>query len=130
MHKYHHGSRTFIVGLDHKSYSQYALEWGMNELFEDNDEIVILRVIDSSGLSADAVVTPEKAPLDGEKELKVYQVEAKRLLADVIRQNKDDKAVLILTCRTNVVQRRRGTCPREIPRPSPENGTTSKDPLT
>ena len=47
MNKYHHGSRTFIIGLDHKSYSQYALDWGMKELFEDNDEIVILRVIDS-----------------------------------------------------------------------------------
>ena len=39
-----------MLGLDNKDYSQYALEWGMNELFEDNDEIVILRVIDSSML--------------------------------------------------------------------------------
>jgi len=47
MYKYHHGSRTFLLGLDHKDYSQYALEWAMNELCEDNDELVILRVIDS-----------------------------------------------------------------------------------
>jgi hypothetical protein len=48
MYRYHQTSRTFLLGLDNKDYSQYALEWGMQELFEDNDEIVILRVIDSS----------------------------------------------------------------------------------
>ena len=47
MYKYNYTSRTFLLGLDYKDYSQYALEWGMQELFEDNDEIVILRVIDS-----------------------------------------------------------------------------------
>ena len=103
MNKYHHGSRTFIVGLDHKSYSQYALDWGMCELFEDNDEIVILRVIDSGLRILSSVLTPaEKAQLEGEKDLKAYQVEAKRLLADVIRQNKEDKAVCLhRACRTH-----------------------------
>ena len=48
MYRYHQTSRTFLLGLDHKDYSQCALEWGMHELFEDNDEIVILRVIDTS----------------------------------------------------------------------------------
>jgi len=47
MYRYHHSSRTFLLGLDHKDYSQYALEWGMKELFEDNDQIVILRVVDA-----------------------------------------------------------------------------------
>jgi len=47
MYRYHHTSRTFLLGLDNKDYSQCALEWGMQELFEDNDELVILRVIDS-----------------------------------------------------------------------------------
>ena len=50
MYRYHHTSRTFLLGLDQKDYSQYALEWGMNELFEDNDELVILRVIDSGNV--------------------------------------------------------------------------------
>ena len=47
MYRYHHTSRTFLLGLDQKDYSQCALEWGMQELFEDNDEVVILRVIES-----------------------------------------------------------------------------------
>jgi len=47
MYKYHSTSRTFLLGLDNKDYSQTALEWGMEELFEDNDELVILRVIDT-----------------------------------------------------------------------------------
>jgi len=56
MYRYHHSSRTFLLGLDQKDYSQYALEWGMKELFEDNDEIVILRVIDS-GISVTSAET-------------------------------------------------------------------------
>ena len=47
MYRYHQTSRTFLLGLDNKDYSQCALEWGMQELFEDNDEIVIMRVVDS-----------------------------------------------------------------------------------
>jgi len=47
MYKYLTTSRTFLLGLDNKDYSQCALEWGMEQLFEDNDELVILRVIDT-----------------------------------------------------------------------------------
>lgn len=47
MYRYHHSSRTFLLGLDQKDYSQYALEWGMQELFEDHDQVVILRVVDA-----------------------------------------------------------------------------------
>ena len=57
MYRYHHSSRTFLLGLDHKDYSQYALEWGMKELFEDNDELVILRVIDSGTILKNALLT-------------------------------------------------------------------------
>lgn len=102
MYRYHHTSRTFLLGLDNKDYSQYALEWGMKELFEDNDELVILRVIDS-GISkrGSSLRVAEKAQLESEGQggEKAYQVEAKRLLDSVIEQNKDEKAVCwVLFC--------------------------------
>lgn len=99
MYRYQATSRTFLLGLDHKDYSQYALEWGMKELFEDNDEVVILRVIDSGTYDARPGLTAaEKAQLESEGQdgEKAYQVEAKRLLDSVIEQNKDEKAVLRL----------------------------------
>ena len=39
-------SRTFLCGTDAKDYSEYALEWMIDELVDDDDEIVCLRVID------------------------------------------------------------------------------------
>ncbi|RMD42948.1 hypothetical protein DV735_g2230, partial [Chaetothyriales sp. CBS 134920] len=41
-------SRTFLCGTDEKDYSEYALEWLIDELVEDGDEIVCLRVIDKA----------------------------------------------------------------------------------
>lgn len=79
----------------------------MQELFEDNDQIVILRVVDAgtsrpldlssaSALSFETLLKiAEKSQVEsegrgGEKE---YQLEAKRLIDTVIEQNKEDKAV-------------------------------------
>src|SRR5579875_2192565 len=41
-------SRTFLCGLDANDYSEYALEWLIDELVDDGDEVVCLRVIDSN----------------------------------------------------------------------------------
>ena len=39
-------SRTFLVGVDEHSYSDYALEWLLNELVEDGDHVVCVTVIE------------------------------------------------------------------------------------
>jgi len=138
MYRYHHSSRTFLLGLDHKDYSQYALEWGMKELFEDNDELVILRVIDS-GAPSFSNPTPysiaEKAQLESEGHggEKAYQVEAKRLLDSVISQNKDEKAVIPhpSTRKSLIsVERHCRISSRAIPRSSAKNGTMRLPPPT
>ncbi|KAG0308549.1 hypothetical protein BGZ98_007635 [Dissophora globulifera] len=38
-------SRTFLVGTDLNDYSAHALQWVMNNMVEDGDEIVALRVV-------------------------------------------------------------------------------------
>ncbi|KAJ6441568.1 universal stress protein family domain-containingprotein [Purpureocillium lavendulum] len=39
-------SRTFMVGVDEHSYSDYAIQWLLDELVDDGDEIVCVRVIE------------------------------------------------------------------------------------
>ena len=39
-------SRIFMVGVDENSYSDYAIQWLLDELVDDGDEIVCVRVIE------------------------------------------------------------------------------------
>lgn len=81
----------------------------MQELFEDNDEVVILRVIESGKshfrwlyilLCGRRWRVAEKLQLESDIQgiEKAYQVEAKRLLDSVISQNKDEIAVYSSNC--------------------------------
>ncbi|EXJ90355.1 hypothetical protein A1O1_03454 [Capronia coronata CBS 617.96] len=80
-------SRTFLCGTDAKDYSEYALEWVLDELIEDGDEIVCLRVVEKDAKSA-SETTYERGK---------YRDEAQRLLDSVIRKNSsEDKAISII----------------------------------
>lgn len=63
-------TRTFICGTDAKDYSEYALEWTLDELVDDGDEIVCLRVV-----------------AEDSWEKRNYRQEADRLLQSVIAKN-------------------------------------------
>jgi hypothetical protein len=77
-------SRTFLCGTDAKDYSEYALEWMIDELIDDGDEIVCLRVIEKDD------------KIDIKPHLK-YRDEANRLLESVKHKNKtEDKAISIV----------------------------------
>jgi hypothetical protein len=39
-------SRTFMVGVDEKDYSDYALQWLLRELVDDGDEVICVRVLE------------------------------------------------------------------------------------
>lgn len=39
-------SRTFMVGIDENPYSEYAVQWLLDELVDDGDEIICVRVIE------------------------------------------------------------------------------------
>jgi hypothetical protein len=89
-HKDYHNtrrSRTFLCGTDQKDYSEFALEWLIDELVDDGDEIVCLRVVekDSSIASTSSV------------EAGRYRHEAQELLDSVIKKNShDEKAISLI----------------------------------
>ena len=79
-------SRTFLCGTDHNDYSEIALEWLLDELVEDGDEIVCLRVIDKdSKMNSDASVQAGR-----------YKVEAQKLLEHIQGKNKEDEKTISL----------------------------------
>jgi Universal stress protein family len=80
-------SRTFLCGADEKDYSEYALEWLIDELVEDGDEIVCLRVVES-----DSKVASGPSVRSGK-----YREQAKKLLDSVIKKNsQEDKAISLV----------------------------------
>lgn len=72
-------TRTFIVGTDAKDYSEYALEWALDELVDDGDEIVCLRVV-----------------AEDSAERRNYKKEAERLLESVIAKNAVERKAISL----------------------------------
>lgn len=86
---YHHSrrSRTFLCGTDQKDYSEFALEWLIDELVDDGDEIICLRAVDKdSKLVTDATVDKNK-----------YRQEAQKLLNQVVAKNaQEEKAISIV----------------------------------
>ncbi|TID25152.1 adenine nucleotide alpha hydrolases-like protein [Venturia nashicola] len=79
-YEYSKRSRTFLCGLDSNDYSEYALEWLIDELVDDGDEIVCLRVVD-----------PEiaKTSLPATK----YREEAEEIMKNMEGKNHENKAV-------------------------------------
>lgn len=50
-YKYSRRSRSFIIGYNDDEYSKSAMEWLLDTMVDDGDEIVALRVMDPSTLS-------------------------------------------------------------------------------
>ncbi|RHZ71297.1 hypothetical protein CDV55_107799 [Aspergillus turcosus] len=79
-------SRTFLCGTDQNDYSDFALEWLIDELVDDGDEIVCLRAVEKdSGLASDAEIEAGK-----------YHKEAERLFEQVIQKNSQDEKAISL----------------------------------
>ncbi|KAF4120365.1 Universal stress protein family [Geosmithia morbida] len=70
-------SRTFMVGIDGNTYSDYALQWLLDELVDDGDEVVCVRVIEK-----DVRVSP-----------KVYQEDAQGIMKSVLERNTANHAL-------------------------------------
>ena len=80
-------SRTFLVGADANEYSDFALEWLMDELVNDGDEIVCLRAVEKDSHIVN----------DANIEARMYRQEAEKLFHQAIRKNKqDEKAVSLV----------------------------------
>ena len=70
-------SRTFMVGVDEHAYSDYALQWLLDELVDDGDEIVCVRVMEKELRSND----------------KQYQDEARTIMQTILEKNGSNKAL-------------------------------------
>ncbi|GMF71448.1 unnamed protein product [Aspergillus oryzae] len=88
--------RTFLCGTDQNDYSDFALEWLIDELMDDGDEIVCLRAVEKdSTIASDAAIEEGK-----------YRQEAEKLFEQVIQKNsQDEKAIsLVLELAVGKVQ--------------------------
>ena len=79
-------SRTFLCGTDQNDYSDFALEWLIDELVDDGDEIVCLRVVEKD----------HKIASDASVEERRYRLEAEKLLESVIAKNSQDEKAISL----------------------------------
>lgn len=79
-------SRTFLCGTDQNDYSDFALNWLIDELVDDGDEIVCLRAVEKdSQMASDAGIEEGK-----------YRQEAERLFEQVIQKNSQDEKAISL----------------------------------
>ncbi|KAI9833670.1 MAG: hypothetical protein M1826_006761 [Phylliscum demangeonii] len=85
-YQYTRRSRTFLCGTDQNDYSEFALEWLIEELVDDGDEIVCLRVVDK-----DAKISSDASVAEG-----VYRTEAHKMLDHIISKNTDGKAISLV----------------------------------
>jgi hypothetical protein len=79
-------SRTFLCGTDQNDYSEFALEWLLEELVDDGDEVVCLRVIDN-----DSKINSDNSLEEGR-----YRIEAKKLMDHIIAKNKNEEKSISL----------------------------------
>ncbi|EFW16020.1 hypothetical protein CPSG_07647 [Coccidioides posadasii str. Silveira] len=79
-------SRTFLCGADQNDYSDFALEWLIDELVDDGDEIVCLRVVEKDS----------KIASDTGAEGRRYRKEAENLFEQVIAKNSHDEKAISL----------------------------------
>ncbi|KAH8798907.1 hypothetical protein F5882DRAFT_186091 [Hyaloscypha sp. PMI_1271] len=79
-------SRSFMVGIDENDYSDIALQWMLEELVDDGDEIICLRVVDKDA----------KVVSDRNVERRQYQKEAKDLMQRIQDRNDDNRAISIV----------------------------------
>lgn len=85
-YEYTKRSRTFLCGLDSNEYSEFALEWLIDELIDDGDEIVCLRVVEKdSSLAEDRRVDNHK-----------YRDEAEEIMRRIQTKNHDDRAINLI----------------------------------
>lgn len=88
--------RTFLCGTDQNDYSEFALEWLIDELVDDGDEVICLRVVEKdSKIASDASVDAGR-----------YRQEAEDILKGVMDKNQtDEKAIsLVLELAVGKVQ--------------------------
>lgn len=86
-YEYYRLSRTFLCGTDKNKYSENAVKWLLEELAQDGDEIVCLRVIDPYS----KISNSEKA-----LEEKRYRDEAHAFLEHIMTKNTRNRKISLV----------------------------------
>lgn len=79
-------SRTFMVGIDENEYSDIALQWMLEELVDDGDEIICVRVV-----KTDDNLTSKSSLRDNS-----HQTAAKELMERIQARNDENRAISIV----------------------------------
>lgn len=87
---YNKRSRTFLCGTDTNEYSDTALEWLIDELVDDGDEIVCLRVVEKDSKEA---IKWAGGGSNKEGRERSYRAEAQRMLEKIQEKNSEDRAI-------------------------------------
>ncbi|QIW94806.1 hypothetical protein AMS68_000324 [Peltaster fructicola] len=87
-YEYTKRSRTFLCGTDTNEYSDTALEWLIDELVDDGDEVVCLRVVEKD--------SKEAAKWSGGQGEKGYREEASRFLEGIVKKNTEGKTISLV----------------------------------
>ncbi|KAF2872042.1 hypothetical protein BDV95DRAFT_571272 [Massariosphaeria phaeospora] len=85
-YEYTKRSRTFLCGCDDNEYSEYALQWLIDELVDDGDEIVCLRVVEK-----DDTIAGDRSVEKGR-----YRSEAEALMKMIQTRNHENKAINLI----------------------------------
>ena len=85
-YEYTRRSRTFLCGCDDNDYSDYALQWLIDELVDDGDEIVCLRVLEKLDTGSS----------DGSADEARYRSEAHALMKQFQAKNHENKAINLI----------------------------------
>jgi hypothetical protein len=85
-YEYTKGTRTFLCGVDSNDYSEWALEWLIDEMVDDGDEVICLRVVDK-----DSSVAGSTSMEQGR-----YRDEAEKLLDSIEAKNHENKAINLI----------------------------------
>lgn len=87
-YEYTKRSRTFLCGTDTNDYSDTALEWLIDELVDDGDEVVCLRVVEKDSKEASLWSRGQGS--------RGYRKEADRFLEEIEKKNTDDRAISLV----------------------------------
>ncbi|KAF2280283.1 adenine nucleotide alpha hydrolases-like protein [Westerdykella ornata] len=85
-YEYTKRSRTFLCGCDDNDYSDYALQWLIDELVDDGDEIVCLRVVEKLDTGSG----------DRNADTSRYRSEAHALMKQFQAKNHENKAINLI----------------------------------
>ena len=81
--------RVFLVAIDQNAYSEHALKWLIEDMVEDGDEVICLRVVETDPKTKEGATSAQMA---------TYKEDAKELLRQIQKKNDaaDKKAISII----------------------------------